>query len=121
MVFDYPASACSSTSEIRYAPRIPSTLPKAAPISRFRLTCLMRISNSDHADADRHAHRRGHRAVQIEGMKEESRAGQDGDKKNAYDEQVVHKLNLPSGAAIGCTRARSGAVTSYWQFLSGLV
>ena len=40
------STACSSTREMRNAPKIPNTLPKAAPISRFMLTSRIRISNS---------------------------------------------------------------------------
>ena len=37
-------AASPITSDIRKAPRMPSTEPTAAPISRFRLTCFRRIS-----------------------------------------------------------------------------
>ena len=44
-------SPAEITSDIRKAPRIPSTEPAAAPMSRFRLTSLTRISNPMMASA----------------------------------------------------------------------
>ncbi len=57
---------------------MPSTLPNAAPISRFRLTCLMRISKMTTADAGQHADQRGYRASRSNGRRNKAAQAKDG-------------------------------------------